>query len=498
MKISISDQYSHNYEPVETNTMDELIRYITNGKRYSCGVFKDGHRRNANFMVAESIGLDIDNGENEAKMTLLEAKEIFTDYKHIIVPSKSHGKEKNGLVADRFRVILFLDKPITDPKDFVATWLTLKDKFPAIDDACKDAARYWEPSPHGVYARSDEGYLVEKKTYVAPEASERIQTTRKGKLSQSTQNFLIFGQENGVWNKRLFMAAKDMQEQNYTLEETESLLQRAASTELGNVGDLDENDIKTIASAFNNEPKYGARSISDLFNFKNIEELYRTKSKVDWLVDGILTAGGVSLLVGQPKSGKSTITRQLTMSVMRGQPFFGREVKKGKVLYLALEEQEEILNEQFQTLGINKDDDMIIHVGGVFGDKVIEELKSAIEHYSPSLVIIDTLLLFTTCNPNDYREVNTELAKIRAVARETNSHICAIHHQNKREDKGTESILGSNAIHGAVDCAILLNKKGRKRIMNSSQRGGKPFIGQIIEYNPDTELYTLSEENDAF
>jgi putative DNA primase/helicase len=126
---------------VDVSSLDELAKLATL-KHYSLGTFKNGHRNNENFIQAEAIGLDFDEG-----MTIDEAKVAFSSYKHAILPSKSHRKDKNGLVADRFRVFLFLSKPITDIETYYATWHSIADKFPAADRSCKDPARQYYKSP---------------------------------------------------------------------------------------------------------------------------------------------------------------------------------------------------------------------------------------------------------------------------------------------------------------------------------------------------------------
>ena len=52
-------------------------------------------------------------------MTIDQAKLVFQDYAHAILPTRNHRKEKNGEVADRFRVFLQLEEPITNEKTFI-------------------------------------------------------------------------------------------------------------------------------------------------------------------------------------------------------------------------------------------------------------------------------------------------------------------------------------------------------------------------------------------
>ena len=58
-----------------------------------------------------------------------------------------------------------------------------------------------------------------------------------------------------------------------------------------------------------------------------------------WLVDHLLTRGGLSLVSGKPGAGKTTFARNMALSVAQGKPWLDRDVAQGHVVYLALEEQ---------------------------------------------------------------------------------------------------------------------------------------------------------------
>jgi len=62
----------------------------------------EGHRRAESFIEGQNlISFDIDEG-----MTIEEAKEVLKEYTYLIYTTKSHQKEKNGTVTDRFRILL--------------------------------------------------------------------------------------------------------------------------------------------------------------------------------------------------------------------------------------------------------------------------------------------------------------------------------------------------------------------------------------------------------
>jgi len=490
MKISVSSHSTFYYKEKQFTKFSELIELVTSKKNYSCGVFTDGHRNLKNFEKAYTIGLDIDNGENETQMSLVEATELFKDHKHIIMTSKSHGIEKHGKVADRFRVLLFLETPITDQKNFYATWQSLKDKYDAIDGQCKDPSRFWYPSKE-VVSKNENGSLIKTVKYVEPEKKEVKEVATKGKLARHTLDFITFGAPDGLWNGALSKAAIDIREQGYDKEETIALLSKPT-------GYLDESDLRVVDSVYNKELRYEARDDGSCFNLQTIDEIYESKEVVEWFMDRMLMKGGFSIIGGDPKAGKSTIIRQLCKHVINGEDFFGRSTQKANVLYLALEEFVPLIKEQFAQVGIKKGDPLLIHAGGFKNfEKRYENLEKVVLEHKLDFVVVDTMALFCNIGDlNDYNSVNKELVKLREIARRTGAHVMVIHHINKGYMGKAGSLLGSQAIKGAFDTIIKLTKRGRERSITTEGRGLVNYWDHPLEFDWDTQSYTLGEKRD--
>ena len=67
------------------------------------------------------------------------------------------------------------------------------------------------------------------------------------------------------------------------------------------------------------------------------------------IVDGFLPAG-TYILAGAPKCGKSFLMTQLCWCVAEGHPFLGFPTKQSEVLYLALEDTEERLQNRLNRM----------------------------------------------------------------------------------------------------------------------------------------------------
>ena len=110
---------------------------------YSAAQFKDNKRKAENFLGhADIIILDFDEGWNEYH------EELFNNYIGFKVPTKSHMKEKNGIVCERYRIILLLDKPIMlDYSNYKKLYKhIMKDLNLESDTSCVDACRFYYSS----------------------------------------------------------------------------------------------------------------------------------------------------------------------------------------------------------------------------------------------------------------------------------------------------------------------------------------------------------------
>lgn len=217
-------------------------------------------------------------------------------------------------------------------------------------------------------------------------------------------------------------------------------------------------------------------SVGDLLKEPNPE--------YQWLVSGLLLKGGFSLLCGKPKSGKSSFSRCLGLSIARGQSFLGRDVIKGNVVMFTLEDHRHMLRESFQKLGANGDENLFIHCGSLRGNP-IRCLENAIKQYDPVLVIIDTAFRFTSCfDVNSYTAVLEALTPLSDLARNTGVHLLAVHHAGKAERSDSlDSVLGSVAVHGSMDATILLRRTSQYRVIESQQRYGIDLQPTILNFD---------------
>jgi hypothetical protein len=486
-------------KPVNVNSLQDLAKLATSSA-YSLGVFAKNHRTTENFQQTEAIGLDFDDG-----MTLEQAKLIFSGYKHLILPTKSHQKEKNGVVADRFRVILFLSYPITDAETYAATWQKLKDAFPSCDPACKDPARQFYKST-GVASINDKGLLVDP---VKPQAKPKLEVVTPlpeghyGELSKFVYKFLAEGAMAGGRNQTVHKVAREFHQAGYPQSEAERRIVDALKKNNVIAPDFTETEARNaIKSAYSKDPKHPPRVEEKAFSFMPIGELMNRKIEVDWIVGGLLTKGGTSIFAGEPKSGKSTLVRQLVASICHGTDFLGHKCKQGGIVYLAMEEQDAMLKNDFKRLGVNEKDPITIHVGGALTLDAVKELEQYLIETRPMLTIVDTLMdLAQIKNSSDYAEVKAVMARLRKIARDSGSHLLFVHHARKPQDGasgGGVAILGSTAFFGGVDMVLTIAVVGRERKITTRGRGVKMYDMRPIIFDAEKHTFTLGPMEDEF
>jgi hypothetical protein len=205
----------------------------------------------------------------------------------------------------------------------------------------------------------------------------------------------------------------------------------------------------------------------------------------DWLVEGLIPAGGVTLLVGRPKSGKSTFARALAVAVAQGRPFLGRETRRGPVLLLSLEDRQRDAARHLRALGLRAEDPLLLAAG----QRDIQPLRCWIQAYRPVLVVIDTVgRVLHLRDSSEYAEVTEALDGLLRLARESGAAFLLVHHSPKASD-GRDPIdapLGSTAFAGTADVVLHL-KRGRDgvRTLASVQRVGQDMEESVVTIGPD-------------
>ena len=234
-----------------------------------------------------------------------------------------------------------------------------------------------------------------------------------------------------------------------------------------------------------NDPAYlPTVSMNDLY-----ENVYQSRPPI---VDGLLCAG-TYLLAGAPKVGKSFLVAQLAYHVSTGLKLWDYEVHKGTVLYLALEDNYQRLQERmFRMFGIEGTDDLHFAVyAKQIGNGLDEQLEKFLrEHPDTNLIIIDTLQKVREVGGDAYSYANDYeiVGKFKQFADKHNICLLLVHHTRKQPagDK-FEMISGTTGLLGCADGAFLLQKENRTDLSATLDIVGRDQADQRLYLTRDQE-----------
>lgn len=215
---------------------------------------------------------------------------------------------------------------------------------------------------------------------------------------------------------------------------------------------------------------------------------------IQYLIDGLLPVGSLNMIAGKPKSGKSTLVRQLASCVAKGTDFLGRSTSKGEVLYFASEELGAHLIEHFELLDIKEGIHVVLRRPGVgFVTRLAATLKQMPD---VKLVIIDPLVNFLpNVDMDNYGQTAPALADLVEAAEKRGVVILAIHHLKKRAtEEAGDAILGSSAIVAAMCTSIFLTgEMGDTRKIRTSQRYGSRLDYTELEFDESTRAFSIGQ-----
>ena len=168
-------------------------------------------------------------------------------------------------------------------------------------------------------------------------------------------------------------------------------------------------------------------SMNELF-----DNVYQSKPP---LVDGLLYRG-TYLFVGAPKLGKSFLMTQLAYHISTGTPLWNYPVRKGTVLYLALEDDYRRLQERsYRMFGTAENESLFFSVSaGQLGSGLDEQLTNFLrEHPGTSLIIIDTLQKVREVGGDNYSYANDYqiITRLKALADRYGICLLLVHHTRK-------------------------------------------------------------------
>lgn len=211
---------------------------------------------------------------------------------------------------------------------------------------------------------------------------------------------------------------------------------------------------------------------------------------------------GTYLFVGAPKVGKSFMMAQIAYHVSSGTPMWNYAVRKGTVLYLALEDDYRRLQERlYRMFGTETTPDLFFSVASKsLNEGLLDQLDTFMnEHPETSLVIIDTLQKVREADGDTYSYARDYdiIAGLKAFADRTGICLILVHHTRKQKsDDNFDRISGTNGLLGAADGAFIMYKSKRTDGDATIEVSGRdqPDKHYLLARNKETLCWELNGE----
>ena len=280
--------------------------------------------------------------------------------------------------------------------------------------------------------------------------------------------------------------------------DTEQSIQKCTDN---SITDYDEN-IKDLDKSFREMQREMLRQMDPSYlKTVSMSALYDTDFETQIaLIDGLLYQG-TYLFVGSPKVGKSFMMAQLAYHISTGMPLWNYTVRKGTVLYLALEDDYHRLQERlYRMFGTESTDNLHFSVSaGQLGNGLDEQLtRFMAEHPDTKLIIIDTLQKVREVGGDNYSYANDYeiITRLKKFADCYGICLLLVHHTRKQNaDDKFDMISGTNGLLGAADGGFILRKEKRTSNAATLEVSGRDQPDQKIylNRNPETLVWELEK-----
>jgi hypothetical protein len=231
-----------------------------------------------------------------------------------------------------------------------------------------------------------------------------------------------------------------------------------------------------------------------------LEVVSSTEQVFSGLVGDLLADVGLTMMCAKPKVGKSSLARQLAVSVAEGEDFLGKSVKTGNILYLSLEGPKHVVQQHFKTLGLTQTKGRVTLVHEHMpaqGELGVEKLRRTLDGLKDvRLLVIDPVgKLLRLAKSENYDEVLTAVEVLEKIAKDYTLQLLFLAHAKKRQtDDAGDSPIGSTAFRGGTDCNIFLRKQGIRRVISTEQRWGNPIEEEtFLDYDRERQVMTLGK-----
>ena len=225
---------------------------------------------------------------------------------------------------------------------------------------------------------------------------------------------------------------------------------------------------------------------------------------VDWLIEGVVARGTLTLLAGREKEGKSLLAMACAArGASGGGELAGIRVEPLRVLIIDAENGDRELHRRLRSLGLRATHAARIEVYEATGHDMrhhLHEVEAVLVASKPDLLILDSWRSLWAGDENDSGEVARVLDPLRNLIRQHNAGAVLIHHMRKGG-----GYRGSSAIGASVENVVELSRhdddpdRRRRRLRNPACRYEQEADDRWLRIEADRDLgQLLVGETDPF
>lgn len=250
------------------------------------------------------------------------------------------------------------------------------------------------------------------------------------------------------------------------------------------------------------------------------ELLSSEESKILWVVRGLIEADSTGQLFGPSGGGKSFLALDLVLSVATGQPWNGRETKRGQVLYLAGEGHTGMKRRiRAWWFEHGKPDLQAFHLSQhtvPFDEMAVKQIVQAgrdIEEIGApvSVFVVDTLARHMTGDENSTRDMGAFLLTCETIRSQFPGSVLLIVHHTGNADDAKHRSRGSSALKAAMDFELHCDKGllsvtklkdgdppepiafKLRPVAVGSDEDGNPITSCVVDYGERSQRHVMAD-----
>ena len=234
------------------------------------------------------------------------------------------------------------------------------------------------------------------------------------------------------------------------------------------------------------------------FRFVSASELRQlAPAEPPWCWQGYLASGGLTLLAGKPKVGKSTLALATAHAFEgRASAFLGRAIEGGAVVYVS-EEGAATLAQKLSA------GEMRVLTRDLAWPKpdwpaLVRGAASEAERVAAKLLVIDTGAYWAGLPPEREKDSGAALAVVRPLleAARAGLAVLLVLHQRKGGGEDGEGVRGSTAFAGSADVVLELERttSPRQRALLALSRYPQTPGTLVIEHDATTGSWSVVGE----